>query len=649
MARPILLGNGELHVGINDFGLVHDFHFPHVGLENHTIGRGLRHRIGVWIDGRISWLDDGSWHLDFEYPHESLIGHTVAKNPGMQIILEFDDAVDSEVNVFMRSIHVINTAPVEREVRLFMHQAFVIGDSRGNTDTAQYLPDNDAIMHYRGRRVFLISGENEGKVFDQYSVGLFGIEGHEGCWRDADDGELSNSTVEHGRVDSVIRFKKSVDALSSTRVRYWIAAGKSMRAAITAHKRLRDAGMDSCFVSTARWWHKWLQPTVQASLRLPTDWRQQFIVSAMMLKAHVDNRGAIIASTDSSMLNYGRDAYSYCWPRDGAYVIWPLMRLGYTQEIERFFDFCRRVLHPNGYLSHKYRSDGALGSSWHTYVHGSRIAPPIQTDETALVLFSFCQYYNQRKSEILLAEYYSSFVKPMAEFLADYIDSDTLLPLPSYDVWEERFMVSTYTISVTHASLLAAADLAEATGDQEKAVSWRSVAEDMFNAARARLYSEDKNCLRKGLTPTDSGYENDDTIDMASIFGAFMFGLYDIRDTEISCSIETALGAFEQNSRVGLPRYEDDGYLRDGSGAVSNYWHITTLWYAQYLIENDQIESAEAIVNWSREHSYTSGVMAEQIRPSDGFSTSVAPLAWSHAEFMATCIDYISAQRDSNG
>ncbi len=641
MARPIVLGNGELHVGINDYGLVHDFHFPHVGLENHTIGQGLRHKIGVWIAGEISWLDDGSWYLTFDYPHESLIGHTVARNDAKQVILEFDDAVDSELNVFMRSIHVVNTASEEREIRLFTHQAFVIGDSRGNTDTAQYLPDTDAIMHYRGRRVFLISGECENQLFDQHTVGLFGIEGHEGSWRDADDGELSGSSSEHGRVDSVLRFRMTIGAHSSSRVRYWIAAGTSMRAAIMAHKKLREATMDARFIATASWWHDWLRPTTKASLRLPVRWRRQFVVSAMVLRSQMDNRGAIIASTDSAMLNYNRDAYAYCWPRDGAYIVWPLMRLGYTDEVERFFDFCRRVLHPNGYLSHKYRSDGALGSSWHTYVHGERVAPPIQTDETALVLFTFSQYYHQHKSEKLLTEYYSTFVKPMADFLTGYIDSDTNLPLPSYDLWEERFIVSTYTTSVTFASLLAAADLAEEFGDQDSAVAWRSAAEDMYQAAHGRFYNQDRKSLRKGLIPTDDGYEDDNSIDMSAIFGAFMFGLYDVHDPIITDSIDTALREFKQDERIGLPRYEDDAYRREPGEKIGNFWHITTLWYAQYLLEHDKIKAASELIDWSCKHSYASGVMAEQIIPESGYSTSVAPLAWSHAEFMATLLDYM--------
>jgi GH15 family glucan-1,4-alpha-glucosidase len=646
MARPIVLGNGELHVGINNYGLVHDFHFPYVGLENHTIGRGLRHRVGVWVDGHLSWLDDGSWDVQFSYPHQSLVGHVRARNDHIGVLLEFDDAVDSDLNVFIRSVHVINRLAEERDIRLYMHQAFVIGDSRGNTDTAQYLPDTDAIMHYRGRRVFIVAGEVGGKPFDQHTVGLFGIEGHEGSWRDAEDGQLSGSSVEHGRVDSVLGFSLHIAAHSSERVSYWISAGTNMRSALQAHNKLRENGIDHHLEKTAHWWHKWLEPTRAAAQQIPEEWRQQFIISAMILRSHMDNRGAVIASTDSGMLNYNRDAYAYCWPRDGAYVIWPLMRLGYTAEPMRFFDFCRRVMHPKGYLSHKYRSDGALGSSWHTYLHETGVAPPIQTDETALVLFVFVQYYHQHQSDKLLHEYYSTFVEPMANFLASYVDEQTHLPQPSYDLWEEQFMVTTYTTSVTYAALSAAAELAEAAHDEASAVAWRSAAEDMYKAARERFYSHERECLRKGIRHHPDHVENDDAIDMSALFGAFMFGLYGADETEIVSSFQTAAATFEQQQRIALPRYEHDAYRRVSDHAASNYWHITTLWYAQYLIERGEKSKAKEIIDWSHSHSYGSGIMAEQIQPHDQLSTSVAPLAWSHAEFMATLLDYSALEMD---
>ena len=147
MSRPIVLSNGELHVGLNNYGLVHDLYFPYVGLENHAADNSLRHHIGVWVDGELSWLDDSTWTTEFSYPHNALIGHTVAKNEKFGITIEFDDLVDSEYSALLRNIHIISDHNTKRDIRLFMHQASIIGDSLSNTDTAQYLPNDHAMLH----------------------------------------------------------------------------------------------------------------------------------------------------------------------------------------------------------------------------------------------------------------------------------------------------------------------------------------------------------------------------------------------------------------------------------------------------------------------------------------------------------------------
>jgi GH15 family glucan-1,4-alpha-glucosidase len=61
MARPVVLSNGQLFVGLDENALVHDFYYPYVGLENLTNARSLQHKIGVWVDGVFSWTDDGTW------------------------------------------------------------------------------------------------------------------------------------------------------------------------------------------------------------------------------------------------------------------------------------------------------------------------------------------------------------------------------------------------------------------------------------------------------------------------------------------------------------------------------------------------------------------------------------------------------------
>ncbi len=649
MARPIVLSNGELQVGLNNFGLVHDFYFPYVGLENHAAGEHLRHRVGVWVDGQMSWLDDpGAWTFKFRYPHQALIGHIIARNERLNILLEFDDFVDSDKNAFIRNIHIINQVDHPREIRLFMHQAFVIGDSRSNTDTAQYLPDNKAILHYRGRRAFIISGEHRGHHFDQHSIGLFGIEGHEGTYRDAEDGELACGNVEHGRVDSVIRFKFRVRAQSSERVHYWVAAGKSLREALSVDKHIRHDGVVERLFQTSNWWHKWLTPALEASTKLDKSYRESFIRSVLILKSQMDKRGAVIASTDSSMLNYSRDNYAYCWPRDGAYVIWPLIRIGYTDEPRRFFEFCLRGMHPAGYLMHKYRADGGLGSSWHSYVHDDITAPPIQVDETALVLFVFAQFYQATHDDKTLHDFYKSMVKPMANFLSEYIDETTGLPKPSYDLWEEVFLTTTYTTATVYAGLLAAADLADVVHDEGMAVHWRAAADDIYLAAHKHLYNEERKSFYKGVIVHHGEIQKNATLDASSFFGAFMFGLFPVDSVELEAACETYRKAFFQGeNHIGLPRYENDPYRYTDGATTGNWWYITTLWMAQYHVEKGNDEKAKETLDWVIAHTPRWGTMSEQINPITHEQISPSPLTWSHAEYIATLLDTITETKSS--
>lgn len=649
MARPIVLSNGELHVGLNTFGLVHDFFYPHVGSENHAAAHALRHKIGVWVDGQFSWFDDGSWRFEFDYVDESLIGIVKAVNDRLEIMIETLDTVDHEHAAFIRNLHAINLADHERDIRVFMHQIFVISNSYAS-DTAQYLPEPHAVVHYKGLRTFIVSGKlrAQRESFDQFAIGLNGIEGHDGVYRDAEDGELSNNRVEHGRVDSVLRFKHSTPAHDSFHIEYWVAAGKSQREALRIHDKLNEEGALHRILSTDSSWKEWFKPVSLVAQTLPSDFQDSFKKSIGIMKAHIDKRGAIIASTDTTMLNYSRDSYSYCWPRDGAYVIWPLLRLGYTHEVINFFSFCRRVMHPKGYLMHKYQSDGALGSSWHPYSGNDNPLPPIQEDETAIVVFLFAQYYRMHKDEKLLRDFYPTMIVPMANFMAAYIDDQTHLPLPSYDLWERVQQTTTYTISVVYAALTEAAELADAMGISEDAVRWREVADDIL-AHSKRLYSGEHQSFIKGIISTDDGYIDDTTIDLSSVYGASLFGLFQSNSEEVTKSYQTASVALKTSEdHIGLARFEDDEYDRFDPTKVGNPWYLTTLWLAQHAIEQNRTDDALSIIRWVRDQMLPTGVLAEQFDPVTMEYISVAPLAWSQAEYVNCLLDTLPRHKETD-
>src|SRR5439155_1214154 len=66
--------------------------------------------------------------------------------------------------------------------------------------------------------------------------------------------------------------------------------------------------------------------------------------SVLTARTHVDNRGAVIASTDFDITKFARDTYAYAWPRDGALVANALDHAGHEDVTREFFQFCQQTL-----------------------------------------------------------------------------------------------------------------------------------------------------------------------------------------------------------------------------------------------------------------------------------------------------------------
>lgn len=632
-------------VGLNSFGLVHDFYYPYVGYENHLSSKAQRHRIGVWADGKFSWLDDGTWDISMRYEDMALIGHTRATNNRIGIVLEFSDFVDSELNTLIRNVHVVNRHQLRREVRIFFHQVFQISEStRG--DSAIYLPDEHIILNYKGKRNFVIAGQKaDGSSFDQYSIGNYAIEGKEGTYKDAEDGELSSSAVEHGQVDSVIGFNMNIPAHTSQRVGYWIVAAQTRDDAIEAHNKIKTSTVHERHEITQSYWHNWIGVADHQIMQLDPKYRHQVINSLLIMKSHMDVRGSIIASGDSQMLNYLRDYYGYFWPRDGAFIIWPLIRLGYTDEPKAFFEFCRDVLTPGGYLRHKYLPDGSAGSTWHAAIADGKEELPIQQDETAITVFMLYEYLKYSDDREFVEMLYPSLVRPAMKYIVGFMDEATGLPHQSFDLWEEKFLTTTYTTGVVYASLIAASHMAEEFNYPEDAVLWEHTAEQIKEKARDTLFNKERGYFYKGFKLANDMLEYDATIDTSSLYGAVLFGLYDMDDPYVIEAQKTLENVLVDSSKVGgVPRYERDYYHRVDDTSMGNPWFVTSYWYAQYLIERGNLERAEDILDWSLNFMLPTGVLPEQIDPNSGQFVSVAPLIWSHAEFVNTVFDLHSSR-----
>lgn len=637
MGRPVILSNGHILAGLDDFGTVHDFYYPYVGLENLTTARGLNHKIGVWVDNKFSWIDDGGWQIKLDFEADALVSDITAENAKLSIRLHFQDFVDSHYPALCRIIEVTNLAEDTREIRLFMHQAFQISRA-GRSDTALYVPEGPYLLDYKGWSSLLIYLEDdEGKPFDQFAVGNYGIEGKEGTFKDAEDGELSGGLVEHGGVDSVVRTVLTIDANQTRQARYWVIASDSQLDAEQIHKQLLGGKVLDRLNSTRQSWSDWLSVAAHKLDSVDDKYRQLAKKSLMVVKSHTDKHGGVIASCDSSIYNYGRDYYSYVWPRDGAYALLPLIELGYRDEPKKFFAFCIDTMNPDGYMMHKYQPDRSIGSTWHPLLHLNHPELPIQEDETAIVLYAVGRYLEISNDEDFIRNIYPGFISKCADFMAGFIDQQTGLPHASYDLWEQKFATFTYTVFVTAKALEAAASMAERLNKPEDQQRWSEAAQRITGSID-KLVNPDSGAYRKSLLLKPGGeLEYDDTIDASSFFGAFLYGK--ATEDNLGSSVKKVEDVLLAGSPIGgVPRYEHDDYFLSDHTKLGNPWMITTLWLAQYYVKSGRPDEARRLIDWVVARKGLSGMLSEQADPNTGMGIGVTPLVWSHSTFVETIL-----------
>lgn len=647
MARALTLGNGSILVGIDHCGEVRDFYYPYVGLENH-VGGDFVHRVGMFADKKLAWLSDPSWKVSVGSKEESLSSAISAENRELGVSLTSNDLIYNERNIFIRKVTIKNLQGISRPIKIFFAHQFEIAESH-RAHTAYFDPGTHTIIHYRGRRVFLINAKLEGRSFDDYSTGVFDSEGKEGTHKDAEDGELAKNPIEHGAADSVIGLSAGFGPGEEKTVYYWMCVGKTHRAVKHLNVMVQEKSPAHMIKTTEDYWRAWINRQNFSFHGLSPEIIALFKKSLFVIRAHTDKKGAIIASSDSSMMQQGgKDNYCYIWHRDAAFSSMALDRVGDFTVCQRFFEFSNEVITDEGYFMHKYSPDRSLGSSWHGWIDKDTrdVRLPIQEDETALTLIALAKHYEFTKDLEFIELIYNSLIRRAADFLVSYRDEKTGLPLPSNDLWEEKFGIHTFTAASVYGALSAASHFAEILGKAKSQTRFAETAKEIKEAILKNLYNEEGGYFAKSLAVREGTLLRDNTVDASSAYGIFAFGVLppdDLRliramkKTEEELSVQTPIG--------GVARYQGDHYYRSGGNIPGNPWIVTTLWLAEYFISiartDHDLDRVRTIFSWVLSRADKSGVLPEQIHPFSGVALSAAPLVWSHASFVHAVVSYL--------
>jgi GH15 family glucan-1,4-alpha-glucosidase len=645
MARHLVIGNGKMLINLDRNGFIRDLYFPFVGQQNHVGGQKCR--FGIWSNGDFAWLDDESWQIELGYIEDSLVTNVTARNERLGIELQLNDGIHQRECIFLKRVVVRNLGDTPKDVRVFFHQDLMI-DGNEVGDTAAFYPGNRTVFHYKRSSYFMFNGRTDSGGIYQYSTGIKRFHSAEGTWRDAEDGELAGNAIAQGSVDSTISFRTQLDQGNESTVYYWLSVGSDLEEVKRLDQYVQDSDPEKLLSRVVIYWNHWLSRVGNNFGNLPDSVIRQFKHSLLIVRTQIDERGAILAANDSDILQYNRDHYSYMWPRDGALIADAMSMAGYHGTVAPFFHFCARTVSPDGYLYHKYNPDGTVGSSWHPYVVQGVPRLPIQEDETALVLYALWKDYT-RHGEIELSQaLYGTFVRKASGFLCDYMEPTLKLPLPSYDLWEERYGIWTYTAASVYGGLMAAAYFADLFGDYDRSDKYRQEADRVKEGMIEHLWDEEAGRFARGLQWIDGKWVRDMTIE-SSLFGLFEFGVLPADDHRVAATMEAIASGLSVKTEIGgIARYTEDYYFRvsdDVSQVPGNPWIICTLWVAKYRIETaktladleEPLRELEKVAGYALE----GGNLPEQLNPLDGSPLSVAPLTWSHATYVQTVCVYV--------
>lgn len=586
---------------------------------------------GIFFVGR----EDSPIRLDSEsLPHEQRyipdtnIVETLLRLPerGLKVIQH--DYVLPGSDVLVRRYGIENTGNREAELGFLLYSSFI--STVHEPSSVLFDSGCDALVHYRHGYYVSVSSDRKVSGFrlgDSETVTTG--QGKPGGF---DNMEMENN----GTLFWKLGIFKPGEIKSFT---LYICASDTLKGVRNLLRGIRESDGDG-FDETAGYWRKWLGKARQIRTGMPEInelYKRSLLVFALMSDK---NTGGLLAApeVDEASTHCGR--YAYCWLRDAAFITGALDGCGLGDISERFYGWAREVQDENGCWQQRYHMDGNLAPSW-----------GLQIDETGTVVWGMLQHYKATGDLKFLERVWDS-VKKAVEFMLNFIDPETGLPAPSYDIWEERAGEHAYSAAAVHAGIRSGAEISRILGlPHETALQWEKAAEGIKAAIVRNLWSDEKNhfirSVRTRLRPWEREYQDqaavievnsgecrgkitpeDFTLDASLLGVCIPFGVFDADDPRVKSTVEAIENALEVPGVGGIMRYQHDRYVG------GNPWIITTLWLALYHVKIGNFGKAMEYLNWTVKSRTRLGLLPEQASVSDGSPAWVFPLTWSHAMYV---------------
>ncbi len=377
----------------------------------------------------------------------------------------------------------------------------------------------------------------------------------------------------------------------------------------------------------------------------PAERGEVFARSIQVLRSHCADTGAVLAANDTDILQTARAHTATCGrgtaPSSRLHSHGRGIRTTAGASLSSVFRSSPRT----ALTSFRNTARRDVGASWHPWIEHGREIVPFQEDGTALVLWAAGELWREPEARAL--GWYDDFIRPMAGFLASYIDPDLGLPLPSYDPWEERRGIHAWTCGAVVAGLRAASSLAMGSGHSRDAERFARAADDVAAAVRERMWHPGLGrYVRTAHLDERKRVLLDETPD-SSIAGLSLFGALPPEDERAAATLDAVFETLAVRPDIGgIARNRGDYYFRtseDMDRVPGNPWVICTLWAARMAATRGERPKASRLIDWAISRANNAGMLPEQVHPFTGEPLAVQPLAWSHAELVLAMLDLEAA------
>ena len=628
-----VIGNGKVLGCMDNKGQLVRLFWPHIDYPQHIESL----QIGIYEPGSehsTAWLYDDVWEHRQQYIPDTNIVQNNYTHSQKEISVVSTDFVLPHEDVLVRSIEIQNNASYAQQIGIVSYSHFM--GSTADLQSTLFDFEADCLVHYRHNYYFSIASN---RAVAHFQIGNNPYDAAKrGIFYGIDDIGMTGEAAQSWEMGRLSPSEKKT-------MHVYIVCAHTLKESVFKASQVKHINIEENIEQTKKYWYNYLKKRNHIDTgkkKLDALYRRSLLVFHLMSDR---TSGGLLAAPelDEHFTKCGR--YAYCWGRDAAFITSALDMAGYTETVEKFYQWAVHTQNDNGSWHQRYHMDGNLAPCW-----------GLQIDETGTLIWGMLQHYTITQQVPFLHWVWES-VKKAADFLVRFIDNENHLPRPTYDLWEERIGQHTYSAAAVHGGLIAAvkiANILQKEYPQKK--SWQHVADGIKQAIAENLWDENRKTFFRSLNSTvdnwgfeghggkkeialnPKGYKKwvsglDIMIDVSLLGVCIPFGVLDFEDERVINTAKVIEDHLSVPNIGGIRRYETDGYMG------GNPWILTTLWVALYYSKRMQFEKARNYLYWAADHMTYMGLLPEQVDKHTGQPAWVVPLTWSHAMYVLVYLE----------